>query len=60
MQKITKIKINKRPELFLLGIDMQKFPKKDRTIIWYMIITARILSARFWKPEQIPKISDWF
>lgn len=59
MQKILKIKINKRLEFFLLGIDMKLVQKRARTIVRYMLLSPRILYAKFWKTVQIPRTFEW-
>lgn len=52
-------KINKRPQLFLLGIDMKLIKEEDRTLTWYMLIAARIVLAKYWKLKKFPKTSEW-
>lgn len=54
MQKILKITIVKRPELFLLGINLEQFQKEERTAIWYMLVAAKITYARDWEMKKIP------
>lgn len=59
MQKILKIKIAKRPEFYLLGIDKREVPTEDRTLTWYMLTAARITYAKVWKQNKIPKVIEW-
>lgn len=58
IQKKSKMKIYKRPELFLLGIDLRKY-EMDKTLLWYMVVAARILYAKYWKGDKIPNTSEW-
>lgn len=59
IQKILRNRINKRPELFLLGIDMRQIDETDRTLVWYMLLAARTRYAKYWKLKKIPKMSKW-
>lgn len=59
LQQILKIKINKNPTFFLLGIDLREIDKEDRTLTWYSIVAARLTYAKYWKTEKIPKTSEW-
>lgn len=45
--KILGYETNKLPELYLLGLRMEGIPVRDRTLIWYMLATARILLAKY-------------
>lgn len=49
IQRILKSRIPKRLEFLLLGIDLQKIQKKkkDRTLVWYMIVAARFTYAKY-------------
>lgn len=58
-EKILKIKIPKRPELFLLGIDLRQIPGADRTLMWYMLAVARMVFAKHWKLNKIPRGIEW-
>lgn len=58
MRKIMRIKFPKRPELFLLGIDLRQIRRQDRTLIWYMIVAARVVYASYWKQPSPPKVSE--
>lgn len=59
MQRILKTKRPKRPELFLLGIDLQQIDKADRMIIWYMIVAACVVYAKYWKQTRISSTTEW-
>lgn len=59
MQKMLKLKLPKRPEFFLLEIDLGAFEKNDKVIIWYMIAVARILYVKYWKLDKTPKTIEW-
>lgn len=54
-----KIKVTKKPELFLLGIDIKQIPKPDRTLAWYILAAARIILAKYWKIDKVPKTIEW-
>lgn len=43
----------------MVGIDLRTVEKKDRTIIWYMIAAAKIIYAKYWKLDKIPKTIEW-
>lgn len=49
LQKIFKGKILKSPELFLLGLNLEKIDKQDRTALRYLLTAARIQYARYWR-----------
>lgn len=43
----------------LLGLNMEKIKVDDRAALWYLLITARIKFAKYWRQERIPKIEEW-
>lgn len=59
MVKILKVNIPKDPEMFLLGLNMERMRASDRTLIWYMITAARLLYAQNWKLQRIPEVEEW-
>lgn len=57
--KVLGYEIVKLPELYLLGLKMENIPTSDRTVLWYIILAARILYAKFWKDEATPELYEW-
>lgn len=55
---IKKNNIPKTPELFLLGVNMEKIDNRDRTAIWYMTTAARLVYAEYWKKDIVPEIQE--
>lgn len=46
-------------ELFLLGLNLEKIDYTDRISLWYLLTTARLQYAKYWKQEKVPTISKW-
>lgn len=53
------VKIPKRPEFLLLGIDLRQLERQDRTLTWYMLAAATVVYSSHWKQRQTPKMSEW-
>ena len=58
IQKILKVNLQLKPELFLLGLMDQQFEKQHGTLFLYMITAARLLYAQRWKDAQVPSMDD--
>lgn len=50
---------SKLPELFLLGLKLELFPKEDTLIIWYAMAAARIVYAQLWRGKDVPSLEQW-
>lgn len=62
MNEILQVEIPLKPELFLLnmiGIALNKKIEKYTKIILYMVTSARILYATYWKKPQTPTNEEW-
>uniref|UniRef100_A0A803THD1 Reverse transcriptase domain-containing protein n=1 Tax=Anolis carolinensis TaxID=28377 RepID=A0A803THD1_ANOCA len=59
IEKILQIKLNTKPDYFLL--DMVDFHMDSNTekLFTYMVTAARICIAKVWKTQEIPTIEKW-
>lgn len=56
--KIYKIQFEKATELWLLGLKMEDFDRKDRVSVWNLITVARLQYASLWKQKKIPTVES--
>lgn len=49
----------KRPELYLVSLQLEFLPKEDRSLICYAIATARLTYAQKWRVTEILTIGEW-
>nr|XP_060639370.1 GTPase IMAP family member 1-like [Anolis sagrei ordinatus] len=59
LQKILKIQIPLKPEIFLLGITKTKMEKNKDKLLFLTTTAARICYAKLWRKNETPKIEDW-
>lgn len=57
--KIYKIHIPKFQEMFLIRLNLESLPTRDRSSFWYLVIAARLQYEKLWKQKEIPTASNW-
>ncbi|KAJ7341666.1 hypothetical protein JRQ81_006105, partial [Phrynocephalus forsythii] len=60
IERSLKIKLEFRPELFLLNITDMNISHDQKYALHHVIVTARILYAQFWKKPGAPTERNFF
>ena len=59
LKEMLGITFKKRPEVILLNIFDKDIPMQSREVFLYATAAARILVAKGWKEQEVPRIIDW-
>ena len=55
LQQILLCKVPLTPELFLLSMIPDNIDKAKKSVVIYIVTAARILYAKNWKSQMVPK-----